>query len=113
MIAHQLPWLKLLLPMSRRDRARLAMLDNTRRGMATVAELLRDLSARQDAHAHAVQQSARASRGALAEAGAGASIRNVFLTHATDAVVRSKQTAEALDKATEALELLGASLRDV
>lgn len=113
MIAHRLPWLKLLLPMSRRDRARLTMLDNTREGMATIAELLRDLSARQDAHAHVVQQAARASRGALAEAGAGASIRNVFLTHATDAVVRSKQTAEALDKAVDALELLAASLRDV
>jgi len=111
MTARRLSWLQLFLPMSRRDRARLAMLDNTRRGMATIADLLRDLSARQDAHAHAIQQAARANRGALAEAGAGNSIRDVFLTHATDAVVRSKQTAEALDKAVEALELLGAALR--
>lgn len=88
------------------------MLDNTRGGVATIAELLRDLSARQDAHAHAIQQAARASRGALAEARAGDPILNVFLTHATDAVVRSKQTAEALDKAVDALELLGAALRD-
>jgi len=105
-------WLKRLLPMTPRDRARLDKLDSTRAGMATIADLLRDLSARQDAHAHAIQQAARASRGALTEASAPDSIQNTFLTHATDATVRSKRTAEALDNAVEALERLTAALRD-
>lgn len=112
MSLRRVSWLKHLLPMSRRDRARLEKLDTTRAGMAIIADLLRDLSARQDAHAHAIQQAARASRGALTEAGAANSIQNVFLTQATDAAVRSKQTAEALDDAIEALERLAASLRD-
>lgn len=81
--------------------------------MATVADLIRDVAARQDAHAHAIQQAARASRGALTETGAANLLRDAFLTQAIDAVVRSKRTAEALDKAVEALELLAASLRDV
>ena len=80
--------------------------------MLVIADLLRDFSARQDAYAHAIQQAARASRGALTEAGSVDSIRDVFLTHATDAVVRSKQTAETLDGAVEALERLAASLRE-
>lgn len=105
-------WLKRLLPMTRRDRARLAKLDSTRAGMAIIADLLADLSARQDAHAHAIQRAARASRGALMEAGASNSIQNVFLTQATDAAVRSKRTAKALDGAAEALERLAAALRD-
>lgn len=104
--------LKRILPITLREWARLAKLDNTRAGMATIADLLRDLSARQDAHAHAIQQAARASRGALTEAGAVDSMRNVFLAQATDVVVRSKQTAEALDGAVEALERLAAALRD-
>ena len=105
-------WLKSRLPTSRRDRARLAQLDSTRAGMAMIACTLRDLSARHDAHAHAIQRAARASRGALTEAGAANSIRNVFLGQATDAAVRSKQTAEALDGAVDALERMAAALRD-
>jgi len=112
MSLRRVPWLTRLLPMSRRDRARLAKLDGTRAGMAIVADMLRDLSARQDAHAHAIQQAARASRGALTEAGAVDSVRNVLLAQATNAVVRSKQIAEALDGAVEALEMLAAALRD-
>lgn len=112
MSPRRVPWLKHLLPMTRRDRARLEKLDVTRAGMAIIADLLRELSARQDAHAHPIQRSARASRGALTEAGASDSIQNVFLTQATDAAVRSKRTAEALDDAIEALERLAAALRD-
>ena len=104
--------LRRILPMGRRDRARLAQLDQTRAGMAIVADLIRDVAARQDAHAHAIQQAARASHGALTEAGDPNSIRNIFLAQATDAAVRSKQTAEALDNAVEALERLAAALRD-
>lgn len=105
-------WFKRLLPITCQDRVRLAKLDSTRAGMAIVADLIRDVAARQDAHAHVIQQAARASRGALMEAGDPDLIRNVFLAQATDAVVRSKRTAEALDVAVEALELLAAALRD-
>ena len=110
--------LKRLLPMSRRERARLAValqlaqIDRTCAGMAAIADVLRDLSARHDAPVHAIQQTARASRGALTEAGDANSIRNVFLGQATDAAVRSKRTAESLDAAVEALERLAAGLRD-
>ena len=112
MLLRGVAWLKHLLPMTRRDRARLGNLDATRAGMAIVADLIRDVAARQDAHAHAIQQAARASHGALTEAGDPNSIRNIFLAQATDAAVRSKQTAEALDNAVEALERLAAALRD-
>lgn len=111
MLLHRVPLLKHLLPMTRRDRARLAKLDATRSGMVVIADMLRDLSARHDAHVHAIQQAARASRGALTEAGAANSIRNVFLGQAADVAVRSKQTVEALDDAVEGLEQLAAALR--
>lgn len=104
-------WLKHLLPMTRQDRARLAKLDSTRAGMAIVANMLRDLSARQDAYAHAIQQAARASRGALTEAPAG-TVQDLMLTCAADALVQSQANAEALDRVTEAVELLAAGLRD-
>ena len=97
--------------MTRRERTLAAKLDRTRAGMTIVAELIRDVAARQDAHAHAVQQAARASRGALMEAGDPDSLWNVLLDQAADAVVRSRRTAEALDTAVEALERLGAALR--
>lgn len=105
-------WLKHLLPMSRQDRVRLAQLDKTRTGMVIIADMLRDLSVRHDAHVHAIQQAARASGGALTEAGTLNSVKSVFLAQATDAVVRSKRTAESLDNAVEALERLAAGLRD-
>ena len=78
--------------------------------MAIVAEMLRRISAKQDAYAHAIQQAARASRSALIEAGPSNSIRNVFPTQTTDAAVRLRQTAETLDSAVEALELMAAGL---
>ena len=112
MLGARFSWLACFLPMSRRDRARLAKLDSTRTGMAIVADLIRDVAMRQDAHAHAIQQAARASRGRLMEARDPDSIRNIFLAQATDAAVRSRQTAEALDNAVEALERLVAGLRD-
>ncbi len=98
--------------MSRRDRARLTQLDNTQAGMAIIAETLRDISARHDAYVHAIHRAARTSRGALTEDGASYSIRNVLLGQVTDAAVRSRRTAEALDGAVEALERLAAALRD-
>ena len=90
----------------------LGKFDGTRAGMATIADVLHYLSARHDTRVHAIQQPAHASRGALTEAGDANSIRNIFLGQATDAAVRSKRTAEALDGAVEALERLAAGLRD-
>lgn len=107
----RVPWLTRLLPMSRRDRARLAHLDDTQTGMAIIADMLRDISARHDAYVHAIHRAARASRGALTEDGAPGSIRNVLLGQATDAATRSRRTAEALDCAIEALEEMAAALR--
>lgn len=111
MLLRGVAWLKPLLPMTRQERARLAKLDATRDGMAIIADVLRDLSARQDAHAHTIQQAARASRGALTEAPAG-TVRDMMLSHAADALARSQANAEALDRVTEAVELLAAGLRD-
>ncbi len=113
MLLRGVAWIKRLFFMTRWDRARLAKLDSTRASMATIADLLRDISARHDAHVHAIQQAARASHSALTEASAPSSIRNVLLGQATDAAVRSKLTAEALDGAVEALERLAAALRDM
>ena len=112
MLLRGVPWLKRLLPMSQRDQAQLAHLDNTRAGMAMIADVLREVSARQGLHAHAIHRAARASRGALTEAGTLNSLQSTFLTHATDAAVWSRQTAASLDAAIEALERLAAELRD-
>jgi hypothetical protein len=105
--------LRRFLSMGRRERALLAKLDATRAGMATVADVVRDLSARQDAYAHFIHTTARASRGAMTETATVGSVQNALLTHAADALARSKATAEALDRVTDALERLGAALRDV
>lgn len=104
-------WLKRLLPISRWERARLAHLDHTRASMAMIADALRDLSAQHDTHHHAIQQAIRASRWTLMEACLPNSIQNTFLTQVTDAAVRSRQTAKALDSAVEGLERLAVGLR--
>ena len=110
MSPHRVPWLTHLLPMSRRERARLAQLDRTRAGMAAIADSLRDLSARHDAHVHAIQHAARASRGALMESGFPSPIRDAFLSQAADAAAWSRQTAESLDAAVDGLEQMAAGL---
>ena len=96
MTPHRVPWFKRLLPMSRRDRARVAQLDHTRAGMVIVADVLRDLSAQHDAHVHAIHQAARSSRGALTEAGAVNSISGVSGIRAK----RAKRTRMVANKST-------------
>lgn len=107
----RVPWWKLIVPMSRRDRARLAKLDGMRAELAAVADRVRDVASRHDARAHLVRQAARASQGAMTETRAVNSTQNTVLAQAADAVVRSKQTATALDGVVETLERLAASLR--
>ena len=97
--------------MSRWNQARLAKLDGMRAELAAVADRVRDVASRHDAHAHLVRQAARASRGATTETRAVNSTKNTVLAQAADAVVRSKQTAAALDGVVETLERLAASLR--
>ena len=106
-------WLKHLLPMTRLDRARLARLDDVCADLAAVADCVRDLSAKQDAHAHLIEKVVRASRGAFTETIATDSVQNVMLAQAADTLARSKETAGDLDRVTEALERLAAELRGV
>lgn len=94
------------------DQAQLAQLDATRAGVAIIAHRLHEISAQHDAHHDAIQQAIRASRWVLMEACLPNSIQNTFLMQVTDAAVRSRQTAKALDSAIEGLERLAAGLRD-
>ena len=106
-------WLTRLLPMSRQDRARLAKLDDVCTDLAGVSDYVRDLSAKQDAHAHLIRKVARANRGAFTETVASDSVQNVMLAQAAEALARSKEMAGDLDRVTEALERLTAELRGV
>jgi cellobiose-specific phosphotransferase system component IIA len=91
---------------------RLAKLDEMPADLAAIADRVRDISSAHDAHTHLIWKTARANRGAMTETRDADSVQSVLLTQATDAVVRSKATAEALDDAVEVLERLAASLRD-
>ena len=88
--------------LTHRERALVAKLEDTRAGIAIIADLMRTFSALEDKRAHLTLKAARERRG-----GTG-----VEAAHTDTAVARSKGTAEALDRITEALERLGASLRD-
>ena len=99
--------------MMHRDRTRLEKLDDVRMDLAAVADCVRDLSARQDAHAHLIGKVVRANRGAFTETVATDSIQNVMLAQAADTLARSKEMAGDLDRVAEALERLAAELRGV
>jgi len=107
------PWLRRFLPITRRERARAAKLADAQSRFAAIADLVRDLSSLEDAHAHLIRRTARASRGAMTENAAADPIQDVMINYAATALARSLETAEALDRVTEALERLAASLRDV
>ncbi len=81
----------------------MAKLEDTRAGIAAIADLLRTFSALEDKRAHLTLKAARERHSAAC----------VETAHIDDAVARSKGTAEAPDRITEALERLAASLRDV
>lgn len=71
----------------RQERARLAKLDDVCTDLAAVADCVRDLSAKQDAHAHLIGKVVRANRGAFTETVASDSVQNVMLAQAADALV--------------------------
>ena len=106
---------KRLLPMTRRERALASKLNETRAGLAAVATVVRNFSALEDARAHLLLKAAREGRtGVEGAAGdpAAAVLPGTVTTPIDAAVARSKRTAEILDRVTEALERLGASLRE-
>ena len=104
--------LKHLLPMSHRDRARLATLDRTRTDIVAVADALRDLSSRLDARAHLYRKVARGHGGVAPDGTALDPDRTVMTMLVGDAVATTTGIASTLDQATEKLERVAASLRD-
>jgi len=104
------------LPTTRRERALAAKLDDAWTSLATIAAVVRNLSAFEDAQAHLIVKAARERRSGAAESAARdpalTPSQGIAATHADSAVARSKRTAELLDRVTEALERLAASLRD-
>ncbi len=102
--------------MTRRERALAGKLADARGRLAAIADVLRVFSALEDARTHLARKSAREqySEGAerLTSDPKLAALESVVNMHRDSAVARSKGTAEMLDRATEALERLGASLRD-
>ena len=107
---------KRLLPMTRRERALAAKLDDARASLAAMAAVVRNFSALEDARTHLMVKAARERRSGMAEDVAGDPATTAFggvkATHIDSAAARSKVTAELLDRVTEALERLAASLRD-
>ncbi len=104
-------WLVRFLPLMHQERARLAKLDDICVDLAAVAGCIRDLSARQGAHAHLIRKVVRANRGAFTEMVDTDSLQNVMLAQAADTLARSKEMAGALDRVAEALKRLAAELR--
>ena len=80
----------------------MAKLEDTRAGIVAIADVLRTFSALEDQRTYLTLKAARERRSEV----------DVVATHIDSAVTRSKGVAEALDRVTEALELLAASLRD-
>ena len=102
--------------MTRRERALAAKLADTRASLAAMAAVVRTFSALEDARTHLTVKAARERRSDMAEGvtcdpGLTA-LQSSATMHMDSAVARSKGTAELLDRVTEALERLAASLRD-
>ena len=104
------------LPATRRERALAAKLDETRASLAAIADVVRSFSALEDARAHMTAQAARERRSGTAESvtrdPALAAFQGFVTMPIDSTVTRSKGTAELLDRVTEALERLAASLRN-
>ena len=105
-----------LLPTTRRERALVAKLHDTRASLAAIAAGVRTFSAVEDARTHLMVKAARERRSGTAESATCdpelAASQGVVTTNIDGAVAQSKRTAEVLDRVTEALERLAASLRD-
>ncbi len=101
------------LPTTRRERALAAKLDHTRVSLAAMAEVVRTFSALEDARAHLAVKAARERCGGVTEGVAGdPALWSTVAMDMESAAARSKGTSELLDRVTEALERLAASLRD-
>lgn len=98
--------------MTRRERELTAKLDRTRASLAAMAGVVRTFSALEDARAHLAAKAARERCGGVAKGVArDPALPGTVATHMDSAAARSKGTAELLDRVTEALERLAASLR--
>ena len=100
-----------LLPTTRRERALAAKLDRTRASLAAMAEVVRTFSALEDARAHPATGAACKHCGGE-DVAEDPALAGTVATHTDSAAAQSKRTAELLDRVTEALERLAASLRD-
>jgi len=102
--------------MTRRERALVAKLHDTRASLAAIAAGVRTFSAIGDARTHLIVRAARERRSGTAESAtcdpALTAFQDLATTNIDGAVAHSKRTAEVLDRVTEALERLAASLRD-
>jgi hypothetical protein len=102
--------------MTRRERALVAKLDDTRASLVAMADVVRTFSAFEDARTHLMTRTARESRSGAAASVTGdqalTALQGTVTPSIDGAAARSKGTAEILDRVTEALERLAASLRD-
>ena len=102
--------------MTRRERVLVAKLHDTRASLAAMAAVVRTFSAFEDARTHSTVKAAREHDSDITEGvthdQALTALRSSVTMHMDGAVARSKGTAEILDRVTEALERLAASLRD-
>lgn len=102
--------------MTRRERILAAKLDDTRTSLAAMATVVRTFSALEDARTHSINKAARERHSDMAEGVTRDQALTAFQRELTmdrnGAVARSKGTAELLDRVTEALERLAASLRE-
>ncbi len=105
-----------LLPTTRRERVLAAKLDDIRASLAAMAAVVRTFSALEDARTHSINKAARERHSDMAEGvthdQALTALQSNVAMHMDSARARSKGTAELLDRVTEALERLAASLRD-
>ncbi len=102
--------------MTRRERALVGKLDDIRASLAAMAAVVRTFSALEDARTHLIIKAARERRSGPGESvtrdPALTASQSVVTTNMDSALARSKKTAELLDRVTEVLERLAASLRD-
>lgn len=81
-----------------------------------MAAVVRTFSALEDAQTHSINKAARKRHSDMAEGvthdQALTALQSSMTMHMDSAMARSKGTAELLDRVTEALERLAASLRD-
>jgi len=105
-----------LLPTTRCERALVAQLNDTRASFAAMAAVVRTFSALEDARTHLIVKAGRERRSGVAENithdPALTAFQGLVTTHIDSAVAQSKGTVEILDRVTEVLERLAASLRD-